>query len=254
MIFSLSHINSRYGNTTVLSQIDIEIAQGEFVVLVGPNGAGKSTLLRVMSGDQPVSSGTVLFHNQTLDSYSPKELARLRAVSTAIQGELPDFTVREKLLQRRFSHHSFLELPGEDDHRAAEDALTLCGITHLADRSIRTLSSGELQLVSIAGSLSQNRSTILLDEPASHLDLAHTLTIGRLLGSLHRTGMTLIVVLHEINLALSIASRIIALSKGSLFFDGTPEQFIDRKITDTLYGVTSHRTTTPDGKPYLFFS
>ena len=254
MIFSLSHASSCYGSIEVLSRINIDIAEGEFVVLAGPNGAGKSTLLRVMSGDQPVSGGTVLFQGRTIDAYSSKELARLRAVSTLMSGELPDFTVREMCVQRRFPHRTFLELTGDDDSRAVDDALSRCGISHLADRSIRTLSSGELQLASIAGAVSQNRSAILLDEPASHLDLAHTLAVGKLLSSLHASGMTIIAVLHEINLALSIADRIIALSKGSVFFDGSPERFIETHTADSLFGVRSTRTTTPEGKPFLFFS
>jgi iron complex transport system ATP-binding protein len=254
MIFSLTHTNSCYGKTEVLSGIDLTVKAGEFVVLAGPNGAGKSTLLRVMSGDHPASGGTVLFHGKPIESYHAKDLARLRAVSTLMNGDLPDFTVREMCIQRRFSHRTFLDLPGDDDTHAVDEALSLCGITALSERSIRTLSSGELQLASIAGAVSQNRATLLLDEPASHLDLAHTLRVGRLLSSLHRSGMTIIAVLHEINLALSIADRIIALSHGKIFFDGSPELFIKNRAADSLFDVTSVCSHTPDGKPYLFFS
>jgi iron complex transport system ATP-binding protein len=252
-VFSLTHTSARYGETVVLRNISLEIEKGEFVAIIGPNGAGKSTLLKCMSGEIHPYDGETHLHGLPVHRYGERALARARAVSSPVHGDLPSFTVREQLMQRRFPYLSFFDQPSADDLAAVEHALDLTDTSRLADRLISTLSTGEFQLASIAAALTQNRDILLLDEPTSHLDPSHAQTIASLLSSLHEEGLTIITVLHELNMALSLATRIIALKEGSIFFDGSIDQFVGMKIADTLYGISTFLSPHPNGKPYLMY-
>jgi iron complex transport system ATP-binding protein len=253
-LFNLDSVCAHYGRRMVLDTISLTIKKGSLITIIGPNGSGKSTLLSVLCGSKAPSSGTILFNGKELSSYSSRELASLRSPAFLHKGELPDFTVAEYVGQRRFSHQPLFSSPGSDDDREVFHALEFTGTTSLAAQSIKNLSSGEFQLVSIAGAVAQSKELILLDEPTSHLDLSHTGDIEQLLKKLHAKGSTIITVLHDINSALAISQIIIALDKGTIVFHGSPEEFVEQKIADRIYGINSVRATHPSRKtPYLFF-
>jgi len=253
-LFNLDSVCAHYGKRMVLDNISLTITKESLITIIGPNGSGKSTLLSILCGIKAPSSGTILFNGHALSSYPSRELAALRSPAFLHKGELPDFTVAEYVGQRRFSHQPLFSSRGSDDDAEVLRALEFTGTAPLAAQSIRNLSSGEFQLVSIAGAVAQSKDLVLLDEPTSHLDLSHTGDIERLLKKLHANGSTIITVLHDINSALAISQIIIALDKGKIVFHGSPEEFVEQKVADRIYGIHSVRATHPSRKtPYLFF-
>ena len=169
------------------------------------------------------------------------------------RGILPDFTVCEFISQRFYAHLlSPFDSPDADSvFRSAEEA----GIAHLLDRPLSALSSGERALVSIAGAIAQNHEIILLDEPTAHLDIKHSLEIISLLSRLRDKGSAIIIVLHDINAALSFADRVILLDKGSISFNGTPHALVKSGKIDMVFGVKSKTVHNKNSrKPVLSFS
>lgn len=251
-ILSLRGITAGYGRHTVIRGLELAVREGEFVGIAGPNGSGKSTLLRVMTGIIEPSAGEVIFRNSPMNALSPRERARSFGTVFLHRESLPSFTaeqyVRQRLFSREFSS-------AKEQAAAAEKALTAAGAAEFAAQNIRTLSAGQLQLVSIAGALAQNESVLYLDEPTSHLDIRHSLETAALLERLNRNGTTVIAVFHDINLALSVCSRIIGIADGKCVCDLPPAEFAASGAANALFGVTISCTNDPfSGKPFIHFA
>jgi ABC-type cobalamin/Fe3+-siderophores transport system ATPase subunit len=254
VVFKTENLCARYGSFVALQDINISIQRNEFVSLIGPNGSGKTTLLSLLCSTLKPSEGRIIFINKELSLYSQKECAQKRSAAFLHKGELPAFTVREFLEQRSYCRSTFLNNTIDESENISY-AVDVTGIAALLDKNINTLSSGEFQLVSIAGAVVQSRQIILLDEPASHLDLSHARDLYSLLARLHSEGSTIIAVFHDINAALNLSDRIIALQKGSVVFNGNPESFRSSNAADAIFGVTSQTATNPvTGSPHLFFN
>lgn len=236
------------GRRTVLSDVDLEVRAGELLALVGPNGAGKSTLLAALSGDIGLTAGTILIHDAPIDSYSPVQLARLRAVLPQRVTLSFPFTGAEVVGMGRApwagTHHR-----AEDDEAVAEAMATL-DLEPLAARPFPALSGGEQARVALARVLAQRTGILFLDEPTAALDVRHqelVLTIAR-----HRVsaGAAVVVVLHDLGLAAAYADRIALLIDGRVTADGPPAQVLTKRRLSDAYqheiDVTAHpHTGTP---------
>jgi iron complex transport system ATP-binding protein len=254
VVFKTENLCARYGSFIALHDINISIQRNEFVSLIGPNGSGKTTLLSLLCNTMKPFAGKILFMNKELTLYSQKECAQKRSAAFLHKGDLPAFSVQEFLEQRSYCRSAFLNNTN-DETENIRYAVDVTGISSLLGKNIKTLSSGEFQLVSIAGAVVQSRQIILLDEPASHLDLSHARDLYSLLARLHSEGSTIISVLHDINIAMTLSDRIIALKQGSVVFNGNPELFRNQNAADTIFGVTSQIATNPvTGNPHLFFN
>ena len=251
-ILKLEVVSAGYGERNVLRGVDMAVREGEFVGIAGPNGSGKSTLLRVMTGLLEPSEGAVYFRGERMNSLSPKERARSFGSVFLHRESLPSFTAEEYVRQRLFAREAS---SAKEQAAAAARALETAGAAGFAAQNIRTLSAGQLQLVSIAGALAQSESVLFLDEPTSHLDIRHGLETAALLERLHRGGTTVIAVFHDINLALSVCSRIIGIADGKTVCDLSPEDFAASDAADGLFGVAGARSADPfTGKPFIHFS
>ncbi|TCL02920.1 iron complex transport system ATP-binding protein [Sodalis ligni] len=212
---------------TLLSQVSLTLAPGEFVALIGPNGAGKSTLLRVLTGYTPPSEGTCLLNNTPLRQWPSAQLARQRAVMRQ-QGALTfPFTVAEVVSMGR------APWPAAADADIVDDVMALTGCRPLAQREFRQLSGGEQQRVRLARALAQlwqqdgPRGWLFLDEPTSALDLYHQQHVLRLLKRLTEDGrLAVCCVLHDLNLASLWSDRILLLHEGRLVAAGTPQDVL----------------------------
>lgn len=251
--FSLSGVSFSYGKLRVLNNINLTVKKGSFLSIIGPNGSGKTTLLSVLTGIQKPGTGKIILDGKDLSSYSSSELALKRSYCASLHGDLPAFTVREYITQRSLCTGKFFSFSGKYPENSFDYAVDVTGVNRHLDSLITNLSAGEFQLAAIAGAVAQSRDIIILDEPAEHLDVKHSLEIYRLLAKLNEEGSTIITVLHDINTALNISDHIIAMKDGSIAFDGSPESFMDTNKADEIFDIEFQCRPHPlSGKPYLF--
>lgn len=214
----------------LLDDVSLNLAEGQLHALLGPNGAGKSTLLKVLSGDQHFQAGEVLIENQSVQKLDKASLAKQRAVLPQLSGIAFPLSVDEVVSMGRYPHR---EATNEDNLAAMQWAMQQVEVEHLQQRSYPSLSGGEQQRTQLARVLAQNTEILLLDEPLSALDVAHQMQVMELLNQLADEGRAIVVVLHDINLALRYASHITLLKAGKVVAQGetlqvmTEQQLLD---------------------------
>ncbi|WP_052488119.1 ABC transporter ATP-binding protein [Gordoniibacillus kamchatkensis] len=228
----------RFGSGVALQGISFTARRGECLGILGPNGSGKSTLLRIVSGVETPSAGTVEIEGRPIAAYGRKELARKLAVLQ--QDALPPvgFTVREVVEMGRYPYQSWL---GDDEPGAAElvDAIMeRLGLQPIADRAVDKLSGGEKQRVALAKVMAQQPQLLLLDEPTTFLDIGHQVQMMDYIKSWQReAGLTVVAVLHDINLAAQYCDRLLVLRQGKAVAEGTPEQLVRSELIADVYGT-----------------
>ena len=249
-------VEAGYGNRgrhrRVLAGVDLEIERGETVALVGRNGSGKTTLLNVVAGTVRPTEGRVELLARSIDRWSRVEIARRVAVVPQ-SVELPaGMTAAEAVALGRIPHGRsvFGREPG--DERAVEAALVDAGALDLAERRVTELSGGERQRVVLAMALAQAPRLLLLDEPTLHLDLAHQLALVELLDRLRRTReLTVLAVLHDLNLAAALGDRVVVLHEGRLVDAGAAGQVFDADLARRTFGVPVEEAVTAGGRRVL---
>lgn len=220
----------------VLEGLDLAFPPSSFCGIVGPNGSGKSTLLKALSGVLRPSGGEVLLDGVQLAHLNPTALARRVAVVAQDNPADFDFSVLDVVLMGRFPHLGRLQWEGPRDEALAREALALVRAEDLADRPYRSLSGGERQRVALARALCQQPEVLLLDEPTSHLDLGHQAEAFNLLESLNRQGLTVIAVLHDLNLAARYCDRLVVMQSGRVVADGPTAQVLTEDLVRRVYG------------------
>jgi len=216
-VIELEDVSFGYGGRAaapVIDRLSLRIADGEFVGIIGPNGAGKSTAVRLLLGLLRPDRGRVLLDGRDLRSYRQAELARrVAAVPQEEALEFP-FSVEEVVLLGRASRLGPLGFEGPADLSAARAAMAQTGVDALADRPFHTLSGGERKRVVLARALAQDAPTLVLDEPAAALDIRHQIAIFDLLAERNARGATVVVVVHDLNLAAAYCQRLLLLVPG----------------------------------------
>lgn len=231
------NISFGYDRGLLLQDISFSVAAGELIALIGPNGSGKTTLLKILLGLLAPNPGEVRIHGQALSAFEPR--ARAKTIAYVSQQPALSFplTVRELVALGRYPHGG----RGEEtpaDISAIESALAKTAATQLANRQFNSLSGGEKQKVLIARALAQSAQVILLDEPTLHLDLHFQLQIlGALKQLCGENGITVIAVLHDVNLLSLIADKALLLSGGRLRGFGPTAEVLDEKSIADLLGV-----------------
>jgi len=252
-LFTLDRVEVSFNSTHVLKGITEEIHTGEFLGVVGPNGSGKSTLLRAMAGVLSPRSGSVRLEGLEVAGIPGGDLARRLAVVPQESPVAFEYTVLEVVLMGRSPHLGRFELEKNRDFSIALDALKRTNLLHLADRRISTLSGGERQRAMIARALSQEADILFLDEPTAHLDINYQVEILHLVRRENiEHGKTVVVVLHDLNLAAEFCDRLLMLHDGRVFASGRPEDVITAENVQRAYGtavwVRRHPTS---GRPYV---
>ena len=202
----------RAGARTLVDRLDWHVEDGQCWSVIGRNGAGKSTLLRTLAGLYEPDAGSVNIGQRALRDWPLEELARTRAFLAQARNDAFAYTALETVLAARHPYHSNRYWEGSDDHKLALDALAAMEVADLAARDVRTLSGGERQRVAIAAMLAQDTPLLLLDEPANALDLAHQVSVMRLLARLCRQqNKTVVMIGHDLNLAHSVSTHALLL-------------------------------------------
>ncbi|OEU86982.1 ABC transporter ATP-binding protein [Streptomyces abyssalis] len=236
----------------LLSDLSLNVPDGRCVGLVGPNGSGKSTALRCIYRALRPSSGAVRIGEEELSRLSMRRSAQVVA-ALAQDGEVElDFTVEEVVALGRTPHIRGNQVLSARERELCERAMEQLDISHLARRGVLTLSGGERQRVLVARALVQEPKILVLDEPTNHLDVRHQV---ELLSLLRRTGLTTLVVLHDLNLAAAACDRLGVLSEGRLVASGTPEKVLTPEMVHDVFGVRTTVVSHPlTGDPQLLYS
>lgn len=239
-MIELRGLQTGYHRQAVLHGVDLAFRPGEVLVLVGPNGCGKSTLLRAALGLIPCWGGEVLYDGVPLARLSPRQIARQAAFLSQSRG-VPSITARRMVLHGRFPHLSYPRHYRPEDYRIVQQALEQVDAADLAQRPVTELSGGQRQKVYLAMAIAQQTPAILMDEPTTFLDIAHQLGVMRLARRLAGEGKAVVMVLHDLPLALSGAHRIAVLQGGSLVQTGTPEEVYQSGVLQAVFGVRQGR-------------
>lgn len=252
-MIELREATGGYRAKAVVNQVSLRFVPGAINVVVGPNGCGKSTLLRMAAGLLPPMSGELLLDGQPFSAIGRKGLARRMAYLPQSRN-IPDITAKKLVLHGCFPHLGYPRRYREEDMAIAEGALSRMGIAHLAEKPMDTLSGGERQKVYIAMMLAQDGDVLFLDEPTTYLDIGHQIEMMDILSSLQDAGKTLVVVLHDLNLALRYASRIFVMQAGRLLYEGDPEALFASGLIESVFGVKTGRVDTQTAGIHFYFS
>lgn len=235
---SLRGVGFSVDKKVILSGIDLDVAAGSVCGLVGPNGSGKSSLLKIIARQVTPSAGSVAWGGAPATDWSNRAFARHVAYMPQFTPGADGMTVRELVALGRFPWHGTLGRFGDSDRRAVDDAIARTELETFADRSVDGMSGGERQRAWIAMMLAQDARCLILDEPTSALDLAHQAGVLSLVQTLARErGLTVIVVLHDINLAARYCDTITALNSGHVLMSGTPADIMQQDSLRRIFGV-----------------
>ena len=237
----------------VLRNINIKIERGKFYTILGPNGSGKTTLLRLLSKSLHMEKGDIFIDEVALTQIKPTFLAKEMAVvpqSTEIEF---DFSVQDIVLMGRTPHISRFCSESAKDIEIAMNAMKCTNTWELRNKSINALSGGEKQRVVVARAIAQETGIILLDEPISHLDIHHQIEIMNQLKQLNKNkNITIIMVLHDLNIAAAYGDHMILMHDGGVYKDGTPEEVLTEDIIKKVYGLEVYITKNPKtGKTFI---
>ena len=232
----VSGLTKSYGQWPVLSDVDLDLPDGELIGLVGANGAGKSTLLSVMARLLGADAGTVKVGGLNVATTPSDELAKVLCVLKQDNHMLVRLTVRDLVSFGRYPHNH--GRPTEHDDAVVEKALAWMDLNDLAGRYLDQMSGGQRQRAFVAMVLAQETPYMLLDEPLNNLDMVHSVTMmRRLRAAAHELGRTVVVVMHDINMAAAWADRIVALRDGAVVVQGTPEETMTQEYLSKVFGM-----------------
>lgn len=252
-LLKIEGVSGGYHKEDIVKNVSFHAYAGEFLGIIGPNGSGKSTLLRLVTGIIAPSKGNVLLGGRSIKKIPPKELAKV--IGFVSQDMPSDFSyaVWDIALMGRIPHLRRLQSETKRDIDAAVSALEMTDSLCIKHKRLDELSAGERQRVLIAKALAQEPSLLILDEPTSHLDIGHQAQIMNLLKKLNaEKGLTIIMVLHDLNLASEYCDRILLMDKGSVYREGNADEVLNYQTIEAVYGAVVLVNKNPvSGKPYV---
>lgn len=237
-MIQVTGLQKSYGARPVLQNVAFSVASGEFFGIIGPNGSGKSTLLKIISGVVSGDAGEIAVNGLPIQKYSRKELARVLAVLE--QEALPPvgFRVREVLEMGRFPYQNWLGEEAEDAGPLIDDIIRMLGLSALEERTLDELSGGEKQRVALGKALAQKPRLLLLDEPTTYLDIGYQIQLMDIVRSWQKnTQVTVVAVLHDLNLASLYCDRLLMLHQGKQVRVGEPRDIVQSGLIEEVYGI-----------------
>lgn len=224
-----------------LKDISLVIPKGKMTAIIGPNGSGKSTFLKITAQLMGMDEGEILVQDQPIHTYKRREFAKTISMLPQSKEELPDLCVRELVSYGRSPHHSFLHKGSKAADEAVIDwALDITGTKKHESRMFHELSGGEQQKARIAMALAQKTDILLLDEPTTYLDMAHQLDLMEMLQEINdQYGITIVMVLHDLQQAAAYSHYMIALKGGCLIDQGKPKELLTASFLQKVYNITA---------------
>ncbi|MGM9553674.1 MAG: ABC transporter ATP-binding protein [Faecousia sp.] len=248
-MIQLKKLSAGYGGKAVVKNVSLDFLPGEVLVLLGPNGSGKSTLLKAALGLLPAMEGEVLYDGTEIGRMKRKEIAQKAAFLTQSRNT-PSIQALRMVLHGRFPYLSYPRRYGKRDYFIARSAMDATGSRELEDTDVTCLSGGQRQSVYLAMALAQETQTVFMDEPTTYLDINRQFQIMQTARRLAKEGRAVVLVLHDLPLALREADRVAVFEQGSLLCCDTPEAVFESGVTERVFGVGVHRVETPHGAQY----
>lgn len=250
-MIELKHLAVGFSGRTVLEQVDLTFQPGEVTVLLGPNGSGKTTLMRTVLSLQPRLGGEILVDGMGLETLSQKEIARKMTYLAQFR-TVPNITAQRMVLHGRFPHLSCPRRYRPEDHERVKQAMEQAGVTELAHRPLPQLSGGQRQRVYLAMALAQDTTYVFFDEPTTYLDVERQMEVMETAHLLAQQGKAVVLVIHDLCLALRTAHKAVVLDGGRVRFAGTPGKLYDSGILEEVFSVSVCRVETPNGLRYYY--
>ena len=242
-MIEVNHLSYYYDRKEILRDLTFSVAEGSFTAILGANGCGKTTLLRIVSGLLPSQQGSVIIDGTPVDQYTARQRAQKIAIVKQHSQTDIDFSAFETVLMGRNPYQRHLQNESQEDWDIVERALRQTNTWHLRLALPSQMSGGELQRVMIARALAQQTPILLLDEPTSNLDIAHQFEIMELLTEINRKqGKTILIVVHDLNLALRYCPQALLLHDHSLLFHGATSEALTPERIHTAFGVNARNT------------
>lgn len=243
---TLSGLRVSYGDRNVIPNLDASIPGGAVTTIIGPNGCGKSTLLRA-AAQLISSSGSIMLDDVDVRSLRRKELAQRIGVLPQSPIAPPGVVVSDLVARGRHPHQSWFRQWSSDDEEEVARALELTHVADLADRPVSSLSGGQRQRVWISMVLAQDTEVLFLDEPTTYLDLAHSIEVLNLVTELkHRLGRTVVMVLHDLNLAARYSDNVIVMADGQVTAAGKPSEVLTEELLESSFGLDARVIEDPE--------
>ena len=244
-------VSFSYGKNQILKGASLEIPKGKITTILGANGCGKSTLFSLMTKNLIPDRGRIFLGKKNISNLRLNEFALKAAIVHQYNTTADDMTVERLVSFGRTPHLGLMGIQGDEDEKYVEWAMEVTNITEYRDREISRLSGGQRQRVWIAMALAQGTEILFLDEPTTYLDIRYQIEILELVRKLNREyGMTIIMVLHEINQAIYFSDRIIGLCQGKVLIQGKPDEVITSESIRELYGIDL-KVTEIDGHKFV---
>ncbi|MGH3915753.1 MAG: ABC transporter ATP-binding protein [Pseudonocardiaceae bacterium] len=235
-----------YDDNIVVDGLDLDVLDGTVSAVIGPNGCGKSTMLRALARLLPAKRGHVLLDGKRIDKLPTREVAKVLGVLPQAPIAPEGLTVADLIARGRHPHQAWYRQWSSDDEAAVAEALGWTGLTELAERTVDELSGGQRQRAWISMALAQGTDLLLLDEPTTFLDLAHQVDVLDLVERLHiEAGRTVVMVLHDLNMAARYAQRLIAMRAGRIIAAGTPCEVLTEQLLREVFELDAHILTDP---------
>ena len=247
------HVQLAYDDRVVVRDLDLQLTEGSFTAIVGPNGCGKSTLLRALGRLMRPTSGQVLLDGRTIARTPTREVAKVLGLLPQSPIAPEGLTVGDLVARGRHPHQTWLRQWSRDDEAVVAEALAWTDMAGLAERPVDELSGGQRQRAWISMALAQGTDLLLLDEPTTYLDLSHQIDVLELVGRLHaERGRTVVVVLHDLNLAARYAERLVAMKDGELVASGTPAEVLTEQLLADVFDLEARILPDPvSGTPMV---
>jgi iron complex transport system ATP-binding protein len=235
-----------YGEVNVLEDLNLTIPKGKITVFIGSNGCGKSTLLRSMARLLKPKDGVILLDGKAISEQPTKEIAKKMAILPQGPVAPEGLTVLQLVKQGRYPYQTLLRQWSEEDEKIVHQALKATDLEKWAHKPVDALSGGQRQRAWIAMTLAQDTSTLLLDEPTTYLDMTHHIEVLDILFELNQSKQsTIVMVLHDLNLACRYAHHIVAIKEGTVFAQGKPEDVVTEDLVRAVFGMESRIIPDP---------
>lgn len=235
-MIKVNNLSFAYGKKEILKDISLSINAGEITTILGENGCGKSTLLNLLSKHLKYKSGNIIVNGKEIKEIPFRHFSRMAALVSQHNTAPDSLTVRELVAYGRIPYAHTKEHYKNTHY--IDKALEETGLTQLQDQLVSSLSGGQMQRVWIAMAIAQNTKLLFLDEPTTFLDMKHQVEVLRLVKELNqKNGLTVVMILHDINQAIHFSDKVIALKDGNVYFAGKPQEFVTSKHVKEVYGM-----------------
>ncbi|CUH92849.1 ABC transporter ATP-binding protein [Herbinix luporum] len=250
----LDKISAGYNKVEIIKNINISFKEGNITSIIGKNGCGKTTLLRTASNILKPFGGEITIGGKDIKSFKNKELAKKLSFLPQIR-TVPNITVYQLVMHGRYPHLGFSRTPKNEDKEIVEKAIEDMRLNKYLDKNLQELSGGQRQKVYIAMVLAQDTDIVFLDEPTTYLDVNHQLEILEIVKELKKMGKTIIMVLHDLNNALTYSDQICLMENGEIVIYDSPQAVYESKEIDRIFKVSSQQVEVGEDekKQYVFY-